>query len=537
MTAEQPNDARMSDPAWLSGIYRWPSWDVVAGTEGPVHVRRDHPDGGKAVTWETADGASGLGGRRLAGLCYVAGGALPAPGSVVVVTEGEKAADAVAAAGFAAIGTVCGASARPGPAVVALLAQYELILSPDNDGVGGKHMTRLAEDLEQAGIRCLRWIDPPAGAREHWDLADVDAEAIGTLVTTARQLPTMSPEAKAEAIESLLAIEQPLQPEASRPADAVPPAAQVHPEALSTMTRPSTVDEWDVENFLRPSVFAVIASMEGVGKSQMRDELAMRCALGRGSLFGFYPVVRQLNVLLVDEDNGPEEEWRRNEAMLAHLGAARSELTGYYRISLAGVLLDDPAWQARIRAWVSELEIGLLILDPVSMMYRAKELREELLPVANFLRALQREHPGLVVVLVHHLRKPVANQKPTDRALSDLRGALWGQVADVVALVTPLGDRRVKWALHKRIRPSELILEQTETGPFAFVAEADAGDRRQSSDDRVMACVDAGAVSIDEVVIGTGMPKRTAWNAVKRLRDAGVLRRDGVFERVDEASE
>ena len=27
-----------------------------------------------------------------------------------------------------------------------------------------------------------------------------------------------------------------------------------------------------------------------------------------------------MNVLVVDEDNGPDEEWRRDEALLEHLG-------------------------------------------------------------------------------------------------------------------------------------------------------------------------------------------------------------------------
>lgn len=310
-----------------------------------------------------------------------------------------------------------------------------------------------------------------------------------------------------------------------------------YPLSIAQMTKPLHVDEWVIEGAMRPGAFWVLGATEGVGKSYIRDEIAMRCALGAGALFGHYPVVRQVRVLLIDEDNGPEEEWRRNEAMFAHVGTDRAAMTDYFRVSLGGVLLDDDKWQARLRAWITELDIGLLILDPISMMYRAKELREELLPVANFLRSLQRDHPGLVIVVVHHLRKPMAGQKPTDKVLSDLRGALWGQVADVVALVTPLGERRVKWSLHKRIQPSDVILEQTQAGPFAYVGDVGGDVRRVSNDDRVLACIDAGATSVKDVVLATGMAERTAWAATRRLRLAGILTPGGALERTPEAAE
>lgn len=309
------------------------------------------------------------------------------------------------------------------------------------------------------------------------------------------------------------------------------------PVSIAQMTRPPHVDDWVIEGAMRLGSFWVLGATEGAGKSYIRDEIAMRCALGSGALFGHYPVVRRVRVLLLDEDNGPEEEWRRNEAMFAHVGTDRAAMTDYLRVSLAGVLLDDVTWQARVRAWIAELSIGLLILDPISMMYRAKELREELLPVANYLRSLQRDRPELVIVLVHHLRKPVSGQKPTDKALSDLRGALWGQVADVVALVTPLGERRVKWALHKRIQPSEAILEQTQAGPFTYVGDVGGDARRVSNDDRVLACVDAGGTSVNEVLLATGIAERTAWAAIRRLRAAGILSPGGALKRTSEAAE
>lgn len=149
------------------------------------HVRHEHR-GGKAVSWETMDGRPGLGDDHLADLIYLPGGRLPPLPARVVVTEGEKAADAVWAAGIAAVGTVCGASSTPGPAVAALFAGVRVALWPDADPIGRDHMGRFGRALELAGVAELRvvdWRDAP----EHGDAADVgDPRTIRALVRASR---------------------------------------------------------------------------------------------------------------------------------------------------------------------------------------------------------------------------------------------------------------------------------------------------------------------------------------------------------------
>src|SRR5689334_17139860 len=100
---------------------RWRSWNARLGMPGPWHVRHDRPDGSKVVSWQTASGEPGLGDHRLEDLIYLTPVAADARATywrpaVVVLTEGERAADAVAAAGFLGVGTVCGASSIPGSA-------------------------------------------------------------------------------------------------------------------------------------------------------------------------------------------------------------------------------------------------------------------------------------------------------------------------------------------------------------------------------------------------------------------------------------
>lgn len=216
---------------------------------------------------------------------------------------------------------------------------------------------------------------------------------------------------------------------------------------------PHGVDEWLFRNFMRPSTLNVLAASQGIGKSYLRTEIGMRAVTGRGALLGVYETCRRVNVLVLDEDMGILEEWLREEAVARQLGLERAELQGYYRVSFGGVRLDDPRWFAWLDRVVAERDIGLLIFDPISEFYAVKELREELLPIKNGLRSLMRRHPGLSVLVVHHLKKLAPRTKQSDRNLDDVRGALWGQAADMIALMAPLGDRRVGFEVHKRVPP------------------------------------------------------------------------------------
>jgi hypothetical protein len=202
------------------------------------------------------------------------------------------------------------------------------------------------------------------------------------------------------------------------------------------------------------------------------------------------------------------------------------------RISLAGVQLDQEKWQRWLVALIEELDLDVLILDPISEMHGGEELRRDpqFKQLLAFLKRLKVEHPMLAVLPVHHVRKSPAGERSGPRALRDVRGQ-WGQTPDVVAILSPLGEQRVRWELHKRVPRSSLILEQRD-GIFACVAEE--GQRKATSDDRVLGAVEAGARSMEEVVLATEIPERTAWNAVKRLRRAGLLKPRGELELTDE---
>ena len=142
----------------------------ATGTLIAVHRREDKPDGSKRMWWELPDGTKGLRRVPLADLPLYGIERLDRLASRVIVTEGEKAADALTTAGILAVGTVTGASSCPGPTALGELNGLWVILWPDADEVGGPHMQNVAPGLTgiAASVSLLGWSDAP----EHGDAAD-----------------------------------------------------------------------------------------------------------------------------------------------------------------------------------------------------------------------------------------------------------------------------------------------------------------------------------------------------------------------------
>lgn len=126
------------------------------GTLAAIHKRTDRPDGGKDVIWLKAEGTIGLNGTPtkelpLFGIDRIG------DAEMVVVVEGEKAALALQGLGITAVGTVTGASSAPSATVLADLTGRAVLLWPDNDEPGRKHMQRIAEAL--SGIAVVAWVE------------------------------------------------------------------------------------------------------------------------------------------------------------------------------------------------------------------------------------------------------------------------------------------------------------------------------------------------------------------------------------------
>lgn len=166
--------------------------------DGPATVgKREIAEGDKAVYWVTPEGKAGL---EAVGLPLAD---LPLYGidkigksPIVVITEGEKAADALNAHGdVVAVGTVTGASSTPSKRALADLTGHNIILWPDNDKVGRDHMIRVAKALDGiAPVRWATWDDAPAHGDAHDFLWNPDGSPTGRdpweVLSSASDVPT-----------------------------------------------------------------------------------------------------------------------------------------------------------------------------------------------------------------------------------------------------------------------------------------------------------------------------------------------------------
>ncbi len=366
-TAKRPTNG--VDPSWQpSPALRWRSWDAQRAEPGPWHVRHDRPDGSKAVTWQADDGTPGLGGHALVDLVYLAGGALPPAGAEVVVTEGEKAADAVAETGAWAVGTVCGASATPGPAVVASLARYAVTLSPDNDEPGRDHMGRIAAALERAGLARCRLIGPPDDAPKGWDLADPDPDERRALIEGAREIRGFG-----------------------RPEPEPEPDLIVGIDAYRANV--PTEIPWRCHLIAYSGGVTLIAGPPKAGKSTLAAQLQRCCETGEPFL-GAWPVTVG-PVLLVTEEGGVAVVYKTN-------GLHRLDILD--RRAAAGLTFAQVL--DAIGAWGAARPGGLVFVDTLAIwagIENENDAGEATKAVASVTALAQSTE--LALALIHHARK------------------------------------------------------------------------------------------------------------------------------------
>jgi 5S rRNA maturation endonuclease (ribonuclease M5) len=143
----------------------------AAGELVAEHHRSEREDGSKAMWWERM-GRKGLGGMSVQKLPLWR---LPElletdPRRAVIITEGEKACEALRELGEVATATY-GASDVPDVVSLQPLVGRDVYLWPDADEAGRKHMEQLAAALHGIGVRprVIAWADaPPKGDAADW---------------------------------------------------------------------------------------------------------------------------------------------------------------------------------------------------------------------------------------------------------------------------------------------------------------------------------------------------------------------------------
>ena len=352
-----------------------PTLYAIRGTDGEpvaVHVRTDAPTG-KRMAWQLPDGTSGLNGTPTAELPLEGSEHLPAwdTSRPVIVAEGEKAAAALRAAGFRALGTVTGAGGAPSVAVLRSLRGHHVALWPDNDDAGRKHMHKLAERLAgiAGSLRVVTWPDAP----EHGDAADLLAAG------------------SASEVDALLAAAASL----NGPGPVLVNLATVQREHV----------EWIWPGRLARGKLHMLDGDPGLGKSTTALDLAARLSRGAAMPDGSPGMAPAGVVILAAEDGIADTVRPRLEAAGADLDriVALTAIVDGDGERMPGLPLDLAAIEAGIR----QVGAALVIVDPIMAYlpadvnaHRDQDVRRALAPTAAL---AERTHAAILAI--RHLNK------------------------------------------------------------------------------------------------------------------------------------
>jgi len=397
-----------------------------------LHHRVEDAETGKkrSVWWTTPDGARGLGGLTPSGLPLYGLPELLAqpPGTAVVVCEGEKAADAVTAAGLLAVGTY-GTGAMPDDNALRPLLDRIVILWPDADDAGRTHMDAIALRLQALGSEAVLLLDWP-DAPEKGDAADCEPEQIASLVNGA--VP-WEPEVQAHMLWT--------------PADIL-------------AGRVSEVS-WLWPDWLPLGFITILAAAAGDGKSGIALDLARRVILGLEwpNTDDGNDVVRPgAGPVLVLDCEGCQAIWvSRIKAWGVPEEAVWFPGDGFTRVAL-----DDLEALAGVRGTVEKHAAKLLIIDslrsglPAGVDENDSSIGAILAPWADLARDC-----GLAILIVHHYGKQKRGEGGA-ATLDRLRGstAIGAAARSVIAIDRPQEETREE---DGRMR---LSVVKSNLGPF-----------------------------------------------------------------------
>ena len=384
-----------------------------------IHARWNTPEG-KTLRW-WRNGEWGLDGLPLADAPLYRADLLAFgdPEAVVVVAEGEKAADALAGLGLVALGTVTGASGTPGPQALDVLRSRKVVLFPDADEPGRAHMGRIAEALRgvAADVRLFspaglpdkgdacEWI---AGRPETWGdaelIAQLIAEAGPVEITTA---PTPAPQGAASPI--------------IRPARCYNLAEFL---ALELPPPEPILSPW-----LNMREAWMIFGWRGTGKSHVA--LGITYAAATGGSFLRWKAPKPRRVVLIDGENTDQELQRRfasicrSDPRIREVGGLLKE--NVHLITAMGQdvgehlrRLDTPEGQAQVEPHLAGAD--LVVLDNLSTLFSAAENEADDWDRAqSWMLGLRRR--GIAVAFFHHAGKG-GQQRGTSRREDALMGTI-----------------------------------------------------------------------------------------------------------------
>jgi putative DNA primase/helicase len=436
---------RLGKPAW-----RWVYRDAI-GQRLFVVARFDRPNGRKEILPLTY--CEGPGGKRewrwqvppeprpLYGLDRLARRA-EAP---VIVTEGEKAADAAGAlfADHVAV-TSPGGAGTVAKADWAPLRGRAVTIWPDHDGAGRRYAEDVARLAHEAGAASVRLVDVPDTFPEKWDVADPLPDGWDL-----------------RGLRGLLAAARPIERVETGPIVEIVNGSAIVPRPVA----------WLWEGWLAQGKLHILAGAPGTGKTTIA--LAFAAALTAGGRWPDGSRAPDGDALIWSGEDDPADSLLPR--FLASGGDPRrlhfvSGMTDGEGRRPFDPSRDVPALVAAARRLPS---LRMLMLDPIVSAvagdsHKNAEVRRGLQPVVDF-----AAEAGCAVLGITHFTKGTAGREPTERVTGSLAfGALARLVMATAKPAEADGKRRLVRA-KSNIGPDgdgyvyDLILEPLAGHDFA----------------------------------------------------------------------
>lgn len=461
-----------------------------AGHVVAEHVREDVPGDGKKIHWER-NGKPGLNGTAVVDLPLYRAHTVADMAGPIVLCEGEKAAQALADIGVAAVATVTGADQTPSDNVLSVLQGKEVWLWPDNDQPGREHMARIALKLKPQP-KWINWKAAPAKG----DAADYVA-AGGT----------------AKALESLV-----VQTVVVRTLPRI-----WRGDELATATFDAV--RWAIPGIL-PSGLTILAGRPKLGKSWLMLGWAVDVARGA-------PVLRRIDVeqgetLYLALEDSPRRMQERQAMVLGDARAPRAFhlATEWPRMNEGG--LED------IEQWIDSTPNARLVLIDTFKKFRPKENKilrlydldyDAVAPMAEL--ATRR---NIAIVLVFHTNKQDPND-PVDLVSGTL--GLSGAADGVLVLKRERGQADASLFITGRdVEEQDLALklERDDTYGWALLGPADQFRRSKERAEILRALEAVPGMKPSEIAAAVGKTSGAVRYLLFRMVSDGEVRsRDGGY--------
>jgi len=171
------------------------------------------------------------------------------------------------------------------------------------------------------------------------------------------------------------------------------------------------------EYHLQRGAISVLAGPPGCGKSRAALWLALKGAEGSGNWLGF-EVHTQFRTLILQNENGLARLHRDFSELNLHEG-----LDDWLRISEpppTGLNLLDVHFRADLKNAIREFSPHLVVVDPWNAMARDAMEKDYQQAFEHLRECLRESSEDAACLILHHLRKPKAEDRQRGRSLGNL---------------------------------------------------------------------------------------------------------------------